>query len=151
MTKHVKTAQTHHSDEVVDVRVARQRQVPQVQTVVNTVEVPPVPFVDRVMDAPLIPLLNQATKHVEIAQTQHIDMVAVMPVAMRQQAPPIQTVAKTVEGPPGPLIDKVVEAPVIMQINLVTKHVEIPQIRQVTSSRKSSTFPAHRLKNVSPT
>ena len=58
------------------------RQVPQLQTLAKTVEVPPVPFVGRVLEVPVILQSNQATKHVEILQKQYIDKVAVMPVVM---------------------------------------------------------------------
>ena len=47
-----------------------QRQVPQIQTLSTTVKA----------------LFNQATKHVEIPQTRHIDKVALLPVVMQRQA-----------------------------------------------------------------
>ena len=104
--------QTQNVDEVVDVRVVMQRQVPQVQTVPNTVEVPPVPFVGRVVDVPVIVV----TKHVEIPQTYYIDHVVDVSVVVLQQVPQVQTVAKTVEAPLRQFVGRVVDGPVIMQV-----------------------------------
>ena len=49
----------------------RQRQVPQLQTVAETVEVSPVPFVNRVVKAPVIMQINQVTKHDAVSQIRH--------------------------------------------------------------------------------
>ena len=48
-----------------------QRQVPQLQTLAKTLEVSPVPFVDRVVEAPLIIQINQVTKHDAVSQIRH--------------------------------------------------------------------------------
>lgn len=93
-TKHAEIPQTHCVDKVVDLPVVLQRQVPRIQTVLNTMEVPSVPFVGIVMDVPVM----MATKHVEIPQTYHIDHVADVPVVMLRQVPHIQNLVKTADA-----------------------------------------------------
>ena len=74
--------------------VVMQRQVPQIRTVLKTVEIP----------------INQVTKHVKIPQTLYIDKVVVdLPVVMQRQVPRIQTVLMTVEGPPTQFVGRVME------------------------------------------
>ena len=51
--------------------VVLQRQVPQLQTVAKTLEVSPVPFVNRVVKAPVIMQINQVTKHDAVSQIRH--------------------------------------------------------------------------------
>ena len=60
-----------------------------IQTVAKTVEVPPAPFIGRIMD---------------------------VPVFMQRQVPQIQTVAKTVEVPPVPFIGRIADVPGISEI-----------------------------------
>ena len=106
-----------------------QRQVPQIRTVLNTVEIPinqvtklaaihrpvvlqrQVPQIRTVLKTVEIPI-NQVTKHVKIPQTLHIDKVVVdLPVVMQRQVPRIQTSLKTVEVPPAQFVGRVMEAP----------------------------------------
>ena len=84
------------------------------------------------------PSLNQATKHVEISQTQYIDKVAAVPtvtqrqvpatkhaeisqtqyinkfvavlIVIQRQGPQFQTVLKTVEAPPWQFIGRAMDA-----------------------------------------
>ena len=58
----------------------------------KTLEVSPVPFVNRVVKAPVIMQINQATKHDAIPQIRHIDNV--------RQWPSINQVTKHVVTPP---------------------------------------------------
>ena len=91
------------------------------------------------------PSLNQATKHVEIPQTQYIDHVVDVPGVMLRQIPQLQTVAKTVEVPPVPFVGRIVDVPAILQIKQVIKHVEIPQNRhfdESASARRSTRRPS---------
>ena len=57
--------------------VVTQRQVPQVQTMLKNVEVPPAQFVGTVVGVPVITQVitqvRQVTKLAEFPQTQHID------------------------------------------------------------------------------
>ena len=84
-----------------------QQQAPQISTVAKTLEAPPVPFIGRTVD---------------------------VPVMLQRQVHRTQTVAKTVEVSPVPFVNRVVKAPVIMQIkkrqcpsiNQVTEHVVTP-------------------------
>ena len=49
MTKHAEIPQTLYIDKVVDMLVVMQRQVPRIQTLSKTVEVPPAHFVGTVV------------------------------------------------------------------------------------------------------
>ena len=97
VTKLAEFPQTQNIEKVVVVTpvVVMQRQVPQIQTVLKTVEMP----------------INQVTKHAEFPQTQNIDKVVIdTPVVMQRQVPQIQTVLKTVEIPPAKFVGRVMEA-----------------------------------------
>ena len=77
-----------------------QRQVPKIQTLSTTVEA----------------LLNQATKHVEILQTQYIDEVAaVLIVIQRQVRPSLNQVTKNAEILQTQYIDKVATVFMVIQ------------------------------------
>ena len=91
-------------------------------------------------------LFNQATKHVEIPQTQYVDKVAAMLVVMQRQVPrpSFNQETKHVEIPQSQYSDKDVDTPVVMQrqvpriqtankpsINQATKHAEIPQSQYI--------------------
>ena len=55
VTKHAEFPQTLYIDNVVvEMPVVMQKKVPQIQTVLRTVESPPVQFAGRVMDVPVI-------------------------------------------------------------------------------------------------
>ena len=98
---------------VVDVPVLMQQQVPQVQTVLKTVEVTPVQFVCRVAKVPAIMQVGQCrrsrrrtrsswsiftnrssiiqmTKHVDFPQILYIGKVAEVPVVVQRQVPQIR-------------------------------------------------------------
>ena len=51
--------------------VVLQQQVPHLQTVAKTLEVSPVPFVNRVVKAPVIMQINQVTKHDAVSTDRH--------------------------------------------------------------------------------
>merc|ERR1712209_380195 len=74
---------------VVDIPVVQQRQVPTVQTVQKTVEVPQLQFIDKVVD---------------------------IPVVAQRQIPMVQTVEKTVEIPQLQIVEKIVEIPEIQTV-----------------------------------
>ena len=75
--------------------VVMQRQVPQIRTVLKTVEIP----------------INQVTKHVKIPQTLYFDKVVVdLPEVIQRNVPRIQTVLMSVEGPPTQFVGRVMEA-----------------------------------------
>ena len=52
VTKCAEFPQTQYIDKFVEMLVVMQRKVPQIQTVLKTVEIPPAKIVDRVVDAP---------------------------------------------------------------------------------------------------
>ena len=102
--------------------VVMQRQVPQVQTALKTVEAPPAQFVGRVVDVSVTMQARQVTKEVEIPQTSYlIDHVVGVPVVMLRQVLQVQTVLNT------QFVGRVVEVPVITQVRQVTKQVESPR------------------------
>ena len=60
VTKHAEFPQTLYiGNVVVEMPVVRQRKVPQIRTASNTVEIPPLMFVGRVMEAPVIMQMRQ--------------------------------------------------------------------------------------------
>ena len=60
VTKHAEFPQTLYiGNVVVEMPVVRQRKVPQIRTASNTVEIPPLKFVGRVMEAPVIMQMRQ--------------------------------------------------------------------------------------------
>ena len=59
--------------------------------------------------------IHQATKHVDIPQTQYIDKVAVSPVAPQRQVPPATINQATKHVEILQYIDKVALLPVVMQ------------------------------------
>ena len=71
--------------------VGRQRQVPQVQTVLMNVEVPPARFVGTVVGVPVITqvitLIRQVTELAGFPQTQHIDKLFEVPAATQRHVP----------------------------------------------------------------
>ena len=101
--------------------VVMQRQVPQVQTALNTVEAPAAQFVGRVVDVSATMQARQVTKEVEIPQTYLIDHVVDVPVVMLRQVFQVQTVLNT------QFVGREVEVPVITQVRQVTKQVESPR------------------------
>ena len=114
MTKYAKIPQSLYIDKVVvDMPGVMLRQVPRIQTVLKTMDVP----------------TSQATKHAVFPQIQHIDkVIVVMRVVMQRQVPHIQTSWKIVKVPPAKFVGTVLDVPVIMhimRINQVTKRVEI--------------------------
>ena len=105
-----------------------QRQSPLIQTVAKTVEVAPVPFVDRVVEAPVIMQINQVTKHVEIQQIRYIDEA--------RQCPSINQVTKLADIPQTLHIDMAVDALVgmqrqVLQVQTVPETMAIPTAQSV--------------------
>ena len=72
-----------------------QRKVPQIQTVLRTVESPPVQFAGRVVDVPVIRQMDLENNHVKIPQIQYIDEAVDVLVGMLRLVPRIQTGLKT--------------------------------------------------------
>ena len=79
-TKHAWIPQNVYVDTVVDMPVAMHQQVPQVQTVPVTVNVPQVQSIGRES----VPAITQVTKLVEISPTPHTDKVVDVPAIQRQ-------------------------------------------------------------------
>ena len=94
-TKHVDFPQPHYTDKFVEVPVAMQRQVPQVQTLPKTMDVPSINQVTKHAESPqthnvdkvVDTLVRQVTKHVEIPPAQHIDKVVEVHVVTTRQVP----------------------------------------------------------------
>ena len=93
------------------------------------------------------PAINQATKHVEILQTQYIDKVGNMPVVTQRQAPrpAINQATKHVEILQTQYVDKVGNMPVVMarhvpQFQTVLKTRRVPQVQfgSVCTNRSST-------------
>merc|ERR1712066_778885 len=66
------------------VPVVKQRQVPSIQKIQKTVEVPQVQYVDRIVDVPVVkqrqvPAIQKLQKTVEVPQVQYIDRVVAAP------------------------------------------------------------------------
>ena len=119
--------------------VVVQRQVPAIQKVQKTGEVPQVQYIDRIMDLPVVkrhlePTIQTEQKTAEVRDAQNLDQVIDMhvetqqqlstlligtavdvPVMAHRQVHSIQRVQKTVEVPQIQFIDKFVDAPVGVQ------------------------------------
>jgi len=104
---------TDTPDRVVNVPVVKQQQVPSVQKVFKTVEMPQVQYIDRVVDVPVVkqrqmpsvqvvqklvvqqrhvPSIQKVQRTVEIPQVQHVDRVVDVPVVKQRQVPSVQKV-----------------------------------------------------------
>ena len=82
--------QAQSTDNVVDIPVHMQRQVPAVQVVRKTVEDPQTQFIDGVVDTPVVqqrqvPTVQTAQKTMENLQAQFLDEVVGTPVAVQHQ------------------------------------------------------------------
>ena len=71
---------------LIDVPAAAQHQVPAIQRVQRTVEVPKVEFIDKVMDVPGVPNIQSTQKTVEVPRVQFIDRVVDDPAVMQREA-----------------------------------------------------------------
>ena len=111
------------------------------ETMQKTVEVPPIQFIDKTVDVPVvmrrqIPVVQNVQKTVEVPQV-HVsspsvddmmhstfssskDTVMDVPVIMQRQVPAVQVVRKTVEVPQTQFIDGVVDTPVVQQRQIPT-------------------------------
>ena len=106
--------------------VGMQRHVPMAETVRKTVEVPPLPFTNKVVDTPIvaqrqISMVRTIQKKTETPQLQCDDQVVDVPAEVAVQAPHVHVVAETAETPRLPLVSK------IPQAQIVEKTVEEPQ------------------------
>ena len=75
VTKHAETPQIQHIDKVVDAPVGMQRQVPQIQTVLETMASPMVQSVGRVVEAPAIMQMRQcrmSRRRTRLSETQEV-------------------------------------------------------------------------------
>ena len=80
-------------EHIIDVPVLR---------IQETVEVPQIQFIDKTLDVPVVvqrqvPIVQKLQKTVEVPQTQFIDKVMDVPVHMQRQVPAIQVAQKTVK------------------------------------------------------
>ena len=91
--------------------VVVQRQVSTAQTM----EVPPLQFVNRVVDIPVLAQrqisMETVQKTIEISQLKHTDRVDDVPVVLVVQVPQVQVVAETVEIPQLRIVEKIDETP----------------------------------------
>ena len=93
----------------------------------------PLQYIDKVAKVPIViqrqvagTSLNQATKHVEISQTQHTDKVAAVLTMTQRQVP----ATKHAEISKTQYINKVAAVLIVMQRHVpATKHVETPQVQ----------------------
>ena len=127
----VEVPQIQFIDKTLDVPVVMQRQVPTVQKVQKTVEVPQTQFIDKVVDVPVhmqrrAPEDRDAQKAVACAQVQFLDKIADVPVVAQHWMP----VAMQREIPMGKRVQRRIEAPSIMQAAGMMP--EVPQIRDQT-------------------
>ena len=72
--------QVQYIDKIVDAPVQKQRQVPMVQKVQKTVEIPQVEYIDRVVDLSVqkqrqVPMIQKVHKTVEVLQIQYIERI----------------------------------------------------------------------------
>ena len=70
----------------------------------ETVEVPQIQFIDKTLDVPVVvqrqvPIVQKVQKIVEVPQTQFIDKVVDVPVHMQRQVPAVQVAQKTIASP----------------------------------------------------
>merc|ERR1712083_199712 len=115
-------------DRVVDVPVVKQRQVPSIQKVQRTVEVPQVQYIDRVVD---------------------------VPVVKQRQVPSVQVVQKPVTVPVIETVEKIVDVPVIKQVEVpqiqtVEKVVEVPEVQAVAGATRSVNLPSAPVRQTAP-
>ena len=122
----------------------RHVEIPLLQIVKKTVEVPEVPplqFTDKVIDKPVVAQRQISTVQtvqtsIEIPQLQHCDEVIDVPVVLVVQAPLVQVMAETAEIPQLQITDQVVDVPVVVvaqvpQVHVEMKTVEITQLQPV--------------------
>ena len=96
-----------------------------IQTV-QTMEVPPLQFIDKVVDTPVVAqrqiYMDRSVQTIEIPQLQHTDQVVDVPVVLVAQVPEVRVVEQTVE---------------ISQLPLAEKIDVIPEIRGVQGTQTS--------------
>ena len=95
------------------VPVVTHRQVPTIQKVQKTFEVPQGKYVDGMMDMPAVcqrqaPIITTAQRTVEVCQIHALDRVHDAPVSIQRQIPMIEKVQKTVDVQQTQCIGKVV-------------------------------------------
>merc|ERR1711998_302460 len=120
--KHIEVPQVQIVDEIVDVPVEKQVQVPHVQKVQKTVKVPTIHTVEKVIDVPVVkqveePHIITVEKHVEVPMEHTVEKVVEVPqiehvqgetkhihaaVQGGRQAHPAQVMHVEEEGPPHP-------------------------------------------------
>merc|ERR1712083_283732 len=157
---------------VVDVPVTKQRQVPSIQKMGRTVEVPQIQYIDRVVDVPVVkqrqvPSIQKVQRTVEVPQVQYIDRVVDVPVMKQRHVPSIQKVQKPVMVPVIQTVEKIVDVPVIKQVEvpqiqtiekvveipqlqIVDKVVEIPEIQAVAGATQSVNLPSAPVRQTAP-
>merc|ERR1711920_602016 len=116
---------------VVDVPVVKQMQVPSVQKVQRTVEVPQVQYIDRVVDVPVVkqrqvPSIQKVQKPVTVPVIETVEKIVDVPVIKQVEIPQIQTIEKVVEIPQVQTVEKVVEIPEVQTLAGATRSVNLP-------------------------
>ena len=105
-----------------------QRQVPSIETVQKTVEVPQTQHIDKVADVPVArprqtPIILKVQRTVETPRIQFMDRVVDVPVMAHSQTLSVQRVQKTMEVPQIQFIDKLVDSHVNMRSVSEVEHV----------------------------
>ena len=115
---------------VVDVPRVMQKQVPAIQKVQKTVEVPQVQYIDKVVDV---------QKTVKVPQVQFLDKVVDIPNVRQRQVPTIQRLQKKVEASQVQFIDQGVDVPLVMQrkVHTIQKVRRLSRFSRYNSLTKS--------------
>ena len=134
--KTVEVPQIQYEDQIVQVPVQKQVQVPVVQKVQKTVKVPQIQYEDEIVQVPVtkqvqVPMVQKVQKTVEVPQVQYEDQIIQVPVAKHVHVPMVQKVQKTIEVPQVQYEDQIVDVPVQKQVHVpmvqkVQKTVEVP-------------------------
>ena len=103
-----KDCQVQLTDEIVDVSVVSQGEVPAIHQVKKTAEDEPVMWRRQAM-------IQKVPKTVEVPQVQHVDEIIDESIVTQRGVHTIQTAQKTEEVPKVQFLDPVVDIPVSMQ------------------------------------
>ena len=111
-------------DEVVDMLVVLQMQVPSIQQVQQTV-----------VDVPVVlrrqaPMIQEVLKTVEIAQVQYVGKIGDVSVVTKRRVPTVQTAQKTEEVTKVQFLDLVAGVPVVMQRQLSQGRIKERTVEQ---------------------
>merc|ERR1712060_974147 len=136
--RHVEVPQIQVVDVTVEVPVQKQVHVPVVTTVQKAVEVPQVEFVDNHVHIPVqkhrhVPMVTKIQKPVEVTVIETVEKIVDVPVVKQVEVPQIQTIEKIVEVPFVQTVEKIVEVPQIGEtLAGVQKHttVQLETVRQ---------------------